>query len=81
MFKGTGSILLLDTTKYKQNDLLSLAGIARYFTTDEVMQFMCFVEKFSFPDKLSIKSRYKLLGNSVNVKVVSILLDYLLKSN
>lgn len=50
----------------------------RYFTPSEVARVMCFPEKgFSFPEKISHKSRYRLLGNSVNVLVVSELIKLL----
>lgn len=50
----------------------------RYFTPNEVAKLMCFpVNEFSFPDKISDKSRYRLLGNSINVLVVSKLIKLL----
>jgi len=39
---------------------------------------MCFPESFTFPNTLSLKQQYKLLGNSLNCKVVSALIKYLL---
>ncbi|XP_050036607.1 tRNA (cytosine(38)-C(5))-methyltransferase [Dermacentor andersoni] len=50
----------------------------RYFTPQEVARLMCFPECFAFPPDLKPKHRYQLLGNSVNVRVVRALLDYLL---
>ncbi|KAG0336896.1 tRNA (cytosine-5-)-methyltransferase, partial [Podila humilis] len=55
----------------------------RYFTENEVARLMGFpiVEgKFSFPDTTSLKQRYRVLGNSINVKVVGQLIQYLLAS-
>ncbi|XP_037030269.1 tRNA (cytosine(38)-C(5))-methyltransferase [Bradysia coprophila] len=50
----------------------------RYFTPAEVSRLMCFPENdFSFPEKISNKSRYRLLGNSINVLVVSELIKLL----
>ncbi|KAJ6638786.1 tRNA (cytosine(38)-C(5))-methyltransferase [Pseudolycoriella hygida] len=50
----------------------------RYFTPREVANLMCFpVEEFSFPERISTKSRYRLLGNSINVLVVSELIKIL----
>lgn len=48
----------------------------RYFTPTEVSQLMCFPEysRFSFPAKTTTKQKYRLLGNSINVKVVSLLI-------
>lgn len=46
----------------------------RYFTPREVARLMCFPEQFSFPDKTTLKQKYRLLGNSVNVHVISMLI-------
>ena len=79
LFKGTGSILLLNDKLYKSNlNPISLLGAIRYFTPNEILKFLCFSENFSFPDNLSEKTKYRLLGNSINVKVVNILMNYLL---
>lgn len=49
----------------------------RFFTPREISMLMCFPESFSFPENVSRKQRYMLLGNSVNVKVVSELIKVL----
>lgn len=51
----------------------------RYFTPREVARLMCFPEEpmFSFPDKITTKQKYRLLGNSVNVHVISLLISIL----
>ncbi|XP_034936237.1 tRNA (cytosine(38)-C(5))-methyltransferase [Chelonus insularis] len=43
----------------------------RYFTPKEVSRLMCFPENFEFPNSITQKQKYKLLGNSINVHVVS----------
>ncbi|KAL1453409.1 hypothetical protein WDU94_007549 [Cyamophila willieti] len=43
----------------------------RYFTPNEIRKLMCFPDDFQFPDSCSDKSRYKLLGNSINIHVVA----------
>ncbi|KAG0242376.1 tRNA (cytosine-5-)-methyltransferase [Actinomortierella wolfii] len=52
----------------------------RYFTEYEIARLMGFPvkDKFSFPEKTTLKQRYRVLGNSINVKVVSLLIQYLL---
>lgn len=50
----------------------------RYFTPKEVANLMCFPEEFSLPSVLSVRQCYKALGNSLNVKVVSLLIRYLI---
>ena len=78
LFKGTGSILLLDEKLLKDNlNIIDLFGYIRFFTPNEILKFLCFSDNFIFPKNLSEKSKYKLLGNSVNVKVVNILMNYL----
>lgn len=43
----------------------------RFFSPDEVARLMSFpLQSFKFPDTISAKQRYKLLGNSINVSVV-----------
>ncbi|KAI9189098.1 hypothetical protein H9P43_000526 [Blastocladiella emersonii ATCC 22665] len=50
----------------------------RYFTPREVANLMCFPPEFSFPDRITLKQRYRLLGNSINVRVVAELLKFVL---
>lgn len=49
----------------------------RFFTPREICRLMGFPETFTFPESISKKQRYMLLGNSVNVKVVSELIKIL----
>ncbi|XP_047993295.1 tRNA (cytosine(38)-C(5))-methyltransferase [Leguminivora glycinivorella] len=49
----------------------------RFFTPKEVSQLMAFPKSYEFPKTISIKQCYRLLGNSVNVKVISELLKIL----
>ncbi|KAF9096487.1 tRNA (cytosine-5-)-methyltransferase [Mortierella sp. AD031] len=66
----------------KALNLLRTLGL-RYFTENEVARLMGFpiVEgKFSFPATTTLKQRYRVLGNSINVEVVSLLIRYLLTS-
>uniref|UniRef100_A0A182RIC8 tRNA (cytosine(38)-C(5))-methyltransferase n=1 Tax=Anopheles funestus TaxID=62324 RepID=A0A182RIC8_ANOFN len=49
----------------------------RYFTPREVARLMSFPEQFNFPDSVTNKQRYRLLGNSINVLVVGMLLQEL----
>ncbi|XP_019543074.3 tRNA (cytosine(38)-C(5))-methyltransferase [Aedes albopictus] len=47
----------------------------RYFTPTEVARLMCFPEDFEFPKQTTDKQCYRVLGNSINVLVVSSLFD------
>ena len=58
--------------------LTDLIGKLRFFTPDEIKILMSFTKNFDFPSEISLKSRYKLIGNSINVKVVNLLLNYLI---
>ncbi|KAI9495155.1 cytosine(38)-C(5)-methyltransferase-like protein [Zychaea mexicana] len=52
----------------------------RYFTPREVANLMGFPDTFTFPDSSTIKQRYRTLGNSINVRLVSELMSYLMKT-
>lgn len=49
----------------------------RYFTPSEVSRLMSFPERFSFPKTTTKRQRYRLLGNSINIAVVSSLINLL----
>lgn len=79
LIKGSGSILLLDSSLYQKNmDLKAMEHKLRYFSPNEILKLLCFSSSFSIPSSLSTKMQYRLLGNSINVKVVNILLKFLL---
>lgn len=84
--EGTGSVYcpfseqivqkrLIESTKYDKysEDQLQifLSLKLRYFTPKEVSRLMCFPEDFTFPYNTTTKQKYRLLGNSINVDVVS----------
>jgi tRNA (cytosine38-C5)-methyltransferase len=54
----------------------------RYFTPEELLRLFCFEgvgssSTFRWPDSISTKTKYRLIGNSVNVLVVTALIEYL----
>ncbi|XP_045766568.1 tRNA (cytosine(38)-C(5))-methyltransferase [Maniola jurtina] len=49
----------------------------RFFTPCEVLRLMSFPQNYKFPSNVTTKQCYRLLGNSVNVKVISELLKIL----
>lgn len=88
MYQATGSVLqmndshVIDKCVDQMDDETAAQFKLRFFTPREVANLMCFPETFSFPPDVSTRQMYKLLGNSVNVKVVSwVLLNLLLKSS
>ncbi|KAF5314118.1 hypothetical protein D9611_006941 [Ephemerocybe angulata] len=51
----------------------------RYFTPSELLRIFAFEEAtFVWPESVSMKTKYRLIGNSVNVRVVQALVTYLL---
>lgn len=61
----------------------------RYFTPSELLRIFHFEiprhaaddsETFVWPDSISTKTKYRLIGNSVNVKVVEALINFLYHS-
>ncbi|KAH6831190.1 DNA methyltransferase-2 [Perilla frutescens var. hirtella] len=75
--KGTGSLLATGLAKRKI-EMSSLQELElRYFTPREVANFHSFPKDFQFPEHVSLRQRYALLGNSLSVGVVAPLLRYL----
>lgn len=92
--EGTGSILQAAadveiSSAYKSLETLSdeekLAKLStlklRYFTPREIANLHGFPAAFGFPDKITTKQRYRLLGNSLNVHIVAKLIVLLLQSH
>ena len=86
--EGTGSVYcpinrdeleekISEIEKSHENLSLKKALKLRFFTAGEVAKLMSFPSNFSFPESISEKQRYKLLGNSINVLVVSELINLL----
>lgn len=51
----------------------------RYFTPREIANFLCFPATYHFPQDLSKIQLYRTLGNSLNVRVVSKLIQLMVK--
>ncbi|KFV41726.1 tRNA (cytosine(38)-C(5))-methyltransferase, partial [Gavia stellata] len=89
--EGTGSVLqtavdvqLESVFKHieelpEEEKLMKLSTLKlRYFTPREIANLHGFPPEFGFPDKVTIKQCYRLLGNSLNVHVVAKLISILL---
>lgn len=90
--EGTGSVYT-DTSPQEVEDCLKLANTfdyktdefvekikqlkLRFFTPNEVLSLMMFPKNYKFPQNITTKQCYRLLGNSVNVKVITELLKIL----
>ncbi|KAG5672220.1 hypothetical protein PVAND_002362 [Polypedilum vanderplanki] len=86
--EGTGSVYYSKTRaelnekikEIEQNNMdikLKEALNLRFFSPDEAAHLMCFPDNFKFPENISKTTAYKLIGNSICVKVVSELIKIL----
>ncbi|XP_075903610.1 tRNA (cytosine(38)-C(5))-methyltransferase [Nelusetta ayraudi] len=88
--EGTGSVLQGNTESKMEDVFRGLDQCSeeeklqrlqtlslRYFTPREVANLMGFPQSFSFPDHISPKKQYKVLGNSLNVVLVAGLIQRL----
>ncbi|XP_035162757.1 tRNA (cytosine(38)-C(5))-methyltransferase isoform X2 [Callithrix jacchus] len=88
--EGTGSVLQTAEDVQIENIYKSLTNLSqeekitkllmlklRYFTPKEVANLLGFPPEFGFPEKITVKQRYRLLGNSLNVHVVAKLIKIL----
>eukprot|EP01094_Clydonella_sp_ATCC50884_P002699 TRINITY_DN12058_c0_g1_i1.p1 TRINITY_DN12058_c0_g1~~TRINITY_DN12058_c0_g1_i1.p1 ORF type:complete len:137 (-),score=13.47 TRINITY_DN12058_c0_g1_i1:42-452(-) len=78
--EGTGSVLQcapehVHATHGEWESLRTLR--LRYFSESEIARLHHFPQHFFFPDNVTRQQRYRLLGNSLNVRVVAHLLHYL----
>uniref|UniRef100_A0A8D2DK64 tRNA (cytosine(38)-C(5))-methyltransferase n=1 Tax=Sciurus vulgaris TaxID=55149 RepID=A0A8D2DK64_SCIVU len=67
------SPLLICHKKITKLSMLKL----RYFTPKEIANLLGFPPEFGFPEKITVKQCYRLLGNSLNVHVVAKLIKIL----
>ena len=86
-FTGTGSFILLNEdilpdrlAELKKSDCDRSEVRLRKFRPREIANLMGFPGSFQLPDHLTLKQAYKLLGNSVNVRVISYLFKILLSN-
>ncbi|KAM7275844.1 hypothetical protein ACFE04_017710 [Oxalis oulophora] len=75
--KGTGSLLATIEPQSKGKTSPLVEQGLRYFTPREVANLHCFPTDFEFPEHVTLRQRYALLGNGLSVAVVAPLLGYL----
>ncbi|CAM0148026.1 unnamed protein product [Urochloa decumbens] len=80
--KGTGSLLATsENVKSVPEEKLGISSLKelglRFFTPREVANFHSFPSSFCFPDHISLRQQYAMLGNSLSAAVVGPLLRYL----
>jgi tRNA (cytosine38-C5)-methyltransferase len=61
-------------------DLTNSGYYLRYFTGAELARLFGFCDSFSFPAHVSVKQQWKLMGNSLNVRVASKMVELGLRS-
>lgn len=94
--EGTGSVLcpvaekqanemfdgIKKSTLLSEEQLIKLKSLKmRYFTPQEVAKLMSFPSVFTFPDEITAKQRYRVLGNSINIAIVGKLIELLVNDN
>jgi len=70
-YHGAGSYLLTEEADSRSEPMV------RRFSPAEILRLLHFPPELSFPRRLSLRDRYRLSGNSVNVAVVAYLLRWL----
>ncbi|XP_054446523.1 tRNA (cytosine(38)-C(5))-methyltransferase [Pteronotus mesoamericanus] len=88
--EGTGSVLQTAEDVKIEDIYKSLTNLSqeekikkllmlklRYFTPKEIANLLGFPPEFGFPENITVKQRYRLLGNSLNVRVVAKLIKVL----
>ena len=81
LHRATGALLLTDADHpsveehpelIDRNDMTKLSGgRLRKFTPKELLKIFGYSDGFDFPPNISLEHRYKLIGNSVNVEMIS----------
>ncbi|XP_055682731.1 tRNA (cytosine(38)-C(5))-methyltransferase [Lutzomyia longipalpis] len=92
LLRGTGSVFCPKTDEEVRNTFECLSKLPpereeykklleslemRFFTPNEVAELMGFKGGIKWPDNVSNRQKYKLLGNSLNVSVVQVLINLL----
>lgn len=86
--RATGSLFLMTQRDQSiqekpidRSDMMQYSGKLRKFTPNELLRLFGFPSSFDFPDGITREHQYKLIGNSINVTVVSLLIEELLFHN
>ncbi|CDJ65888.1 DNA methyltransferase 2, putative [Eimeria necatrix] len=76
---AAAAVLRPDTLERHRFRRLRAGDSVRFFSSRELLRLHGFPETFSFPPSLPFRKKAALVGNSVNVKVVALLLQHLLQ--
>ncbi|KAL3939369.1 MAG: hypothetical protein SGBAC_005891 [Bacillariaceae sp.] len=82
---ATGSLLLTresedscEQSPIDRTNMMQYSGQLRRFTPKELLCLFGFPPSLTFPESINLENQYKLIGNSINVNVVTLLLKELL---
>ena len=78
---GTGSMLHINENMMikNENDMIKISHDSiRFFTPKEISNLHCFPDDFEFPSSLTTIQKWKLIGNSLNVFIVSVLINLMI---
>ncbi|EKX46394.1 hypothetical protein GUITHDRAFT_107597 [Guillardia theta CCMP2712] len=82
--KSSGSMLYMHAdhalaeVALDKEDMTRHIGRIRLFSPREILNLMGFPKGFKFPEGLTLRHKYKLVGNSINVTVVALLFKFLI---
>lgn len=83
--RSTGSLLLLrerenpiSESPLDRSEMMKFSGQLRRFMPKELLALFGFPSTFEFPKGINLEQQYKLIGNSINVTVVTLLMTELL---
>ncbi|CAF0989811.1 unnamed protein product [Brachionus calyciflorus] len=84
--EGTGSILkvtsdrrtILDDSTDEFDHIKISKNLIRFFSPKEIANLHCFPNQFEFPNELTTIQKWKCIGNSLNVFIVSILIKLMI---
>ena len=88
LHRATGSLLLTEPGRRRSvreapvdrdGGMRRYRGMLRRFAPSELLSLFGFPDDVAFPEDVTLEHRYKLVGNSVNVTVVSHVAAYLLR--
>lgn len=83
MHKSSGSLFARHVLSYKdinKSDDMSIEyqNAIRFFAPEELLKIFGFPETFEYQSEISLKRKYKLIGQSVNIKVVEYIMNSIL---
>jgi len=79
--QSTNEDVVQQKVKLTKDNIDQYKGKIRLFSPKEISMMMGFPREFNFPSSLSARACYKLIGNSINVTVVSHVIAHVLEQS